>query len=139
MRKKRKLWSVDRIVVIVGIITIVCVPIFQPPYKSEPWPDPPPPLLLPLESFFPLPSPPREILPMPVEVPQVVRELPEMVEGPNGRVHRIVGPDGEVETKTIHRLTVEMRVYASDGTYTIVDETVFSNSFRGDAITGVWK
>lgn len=122
---------VDIAAVAIIVATVFGVWYFSGPSpKVEPWPEPPKPLAS-LDDVIRLTAPPEE--------PKAVRELPGMSLGPNGRVHRIVGPDGEAETKTIHRLAVEMRIYAADGTFTVVDETVFSNSFRGDEITGVWK
>ncbi len=62
---------------------------------------------------------------------KAVRDKPFGVETPGGALLVLEPPSSDVETKVVRGREIQLRVYAEDGTYTLVDDTTFIN--RADA------
>ncbi len=75
--------------------------------------------------------------------------MPDTVTSENGRIRVVVPRDAGTEQKEVVKLVLEMRLYAEDGTYAVVDETTFLNTTArdtrpgkeadGDLVAGTWR
>ncbi len=71
--------------------------------------------------------------------PEIVRPDPETLPAPNGRVRIAVRFVGDKQTKRVTVMVVELRAYAADGTYLLLDDTKFLNTDPGDVVSGIWE